>query len=150
MGILHWASVNWFDLLQSFGIIGSLLFTGVTLRIDANNRRITNLIELTKQHREIWTELYRRPELGRVLDATVNIEREPVLPEEERFIVLLILHLNSAYKAMKQGMFMEPEGLGKDIRRFFSRPVTRWVWQKVKPLQDSDFVRFVEYHRLRE
>jgi hypothetical protein len=144
MGALHWVSAHWFDLVQSLGIIASLTFTGVTFRTDARSRRVTNLIELTKQHREIWTELNRRPELSRVLDTSADLERKPVMPEEERFVRTLILHLNSTYQAMKNGVYMKPDGLGTDIRRFFSRPVAEAVWEKMKGLQDKDFVQFVE------
>jgi hypothetical protein len=144
MGVLHWISVNWFDLAQTLGIVASLAFTGATFRTDAKSRRVSNLIELTTQHREIWTELDRRPELSRVLDTTVDLERTPVQPEEERFIRMLILHLNSAYQAMKNRVYTRPDGLRKDIRRFFSRPVAKCVWEKTKSFQDVEFVRFVE------
>src|SRR5260221_13307070 len=69
MGFLNWASDNWFILLQSLGIIGGLLFTAASLRLDEKTRRVGNLMAITKNHREIWTALYDRPELSRVLDA---------------------------------------------------------------------------------
>ena len=149
MGILHWVSDNWFTLLQSVGIIGGLLFTGVSLRLDAKTRRIGNLIRVTDAHRQIWSELYRRPELARVSDATVDLVRKPITPTEELFIGLLILHLNSSYHAMKDGVFIAPAGLRKDIQRFFARPMAKIVWEKMKPFQDNDFVRFVEMCRAR-
>jgi len=39
---------------------------------------------------------------------------------------------------------MPPDGLGRDITWFFSLPIQRTVWGKLKPVQDGDFVRFVE------
>lgn len=144
MGSLQWFGENWFNLLQSLGIAASLIFTAASFRNDTKARRVASLIELTKQHRAIWTELDRRTELNRILDTTIDLERSPVTPEEERFLNILILHLNAAFHAMKEGVFMEPDGLAKDVRRFFSRPVAKAVWQRTKTIRDNDFVQFVE------
>lgn len=144
MGVLHWVSRNWFDLLQSLGIIASLLYTGATFHADTKGRRVSNLLKLTEQHRDIWSEIDRRPELSRVLDAKTDLERFPVMPEEERFIGKLILHLNASFHAMKSGVYTRPDALSKDVQRFFSRPVAKKVWERMKPFQDADFVRFVE------
>ena len=92
MGVWNWLSSNWFVLLQSLGIIGGLIFTGVSLWIDARVRRVSNLISLTNQHRDIWTEVYRRPALARVLDPHADTDLAPVTAEEEIFVTLLILH----------------------------------------------------------
>ncbi len=144
MEFLQWTEHNWFSLLESAGIIGGLLFTAFSLRTDAQARRIGNLIAITQHHQDIWTRLYTRPELTRVLNMAVNLESAPVTDEEELFVNLLILHLNSAYHAMKIGMFVKPEGLQRDIQTFFSLPIPRYVWERAKPLQDGDFVGYVE------
>ncbi len=144
MEFLHWLRDNWFDCLQSIGIVAGLLFAGLSFRGDTRSRRTENLIELTKQQREIWSELDRRPELRRILNTNADVVQSPVMPEEERFIRALVLHLNGAFHAMKDGLFAKPEGLSADIRRFFSRPVAKAVWERLKPFQDKDFVEFVE------
>src|ERR1043166_212421 len=111
MGFLNWFRDNAFTFLQSLGIIGGLFFTGISLRIDAKVRRVSNLFEVTKQHREIWTGLYSRPDLKRVVDASANLTAQPITDEEELFVNLLILHLASNYRAAKAGMFV----LGSDF-----------------------------------
>ena len=147
MGFFQWAAQNWFSLFESAGIIGGLLFTAITVHADAQARRIGNLITLTQHHEEIWTHLYTRPELARVLDQTVNLKLALVTDEEKLFVNLLILHLNSAYHAMRVGMFIKPEGLQRDIQMFFSLPIPKTVWETTKQFQDEDFVRFVETNR---
>lgn len=147
MAGFDWVFHNWFLFLQSVGIIGGLLFTAISLRIDAKVRRVGNLILITQQHRDMWTTLYTLPELARVMNANADLKSAPVTIEEELFISLLILHLNSAFQAMKHGMFMKPEGLRKDIQSFFSLPIPKAVWDKTRVLQDDAFVRFVEGHR---
>jgi hypothetical protein len=144
MGFLHWVDGNWFTLLQSLGIAGGLLFTAASHRLDAKARRTANLIEITKEHREIWTELYSRPELARISDASVDLEATPITSEEELFIGLLIFHLNSAYHAMRNGLYMKPDGLEKDVAQFFSRPIPRAIWERVRTFQDAELIRFVD------
>ena len=144
MGFLQWVAQNWFSLFESAGIIGGLLFTAVTLRADTQAQRIGNLIAITKHHHDIWTHLFTHPELIRILDKSVNLKSAPVTDEEELFVNLLILHLNSAYHAMQAGMFVKQEGLQRDIQTFFSLPIPRSIWEATQAFQDADFVKFVE------
>lgn len=144
MSFFGWLGNNWFTLLQSLGIIGGLLFTGIALRRDAKGRRIENLIAITANHRDIWRDLYHRPELARVLRMSVDLVRKPIAREEEVFVVAVILHINSVHQAMKEGLFVNLSGLPQDIRWIFSHPIPAGVWEKMKVLQDDEFVEFVE------
>ena len=141
---LDWIAQNWFDLLQSVGIAGSLLFTGFSLRIDTRVRRVQNLLTLTRQHREIWVMLYSRPELSRILEKAPDLQTHPISGDEELFVKFLIFHLSNTHRAMVAGFFIGPERLRDDIHGFFSLPIPRAVWDRIRPLQDSDFVEFVE------
>ena len=143
MGFIRWLADNWFTFLQSAGIIGGLLFTGFSFRADMRTRRATNLIAITQHHREIWTQLYSKPELSRVLSADVDLHKKPVTLEEELFVSLLILHLNSAFYAARSGMFVNPERLEEDIREFFSLPIPGSVWKRVSTVQNAEFVQFI-------
>lgn len=144
MGIFAWWGQNWFFLLQSLGIIGGLLFTASALRIDAKVRRIGNLITITAHHRRLWSQLYSRAELLRLLDPKADLKRKPITAEEELFMMLLLVHLSTARHAMLDDMLVTPEGLRKDIHWFFSLPIPKAVWDKVKSRHDRDFVAFVE------
>ncbi len=144
MGFETFLREEWFTILQSAGIIGGLLFTALSLRTDARIRRVSNLITLTAHHREIWTELYRRPELARVLKPVLPPDQLTPTPEEEVFVSLLILHLTSAYEAIKQGVLLPPEKLEDDICNFFSLPIPKAVWEQNRTYQNRHFVEFVE------
>lgn len=144
MEALRWIIEHWLDFLQSVGIIAGLLFTVHTIRTDAKSRRIANLIAFTQQNRDIWKQMYERPELARVFESEVDLDRAPVTNEERLFAKLLILHLDSVHRAMKEDMFVSLSGLQKDIRMSFARPVLRAVWEEIKEFQDNDFVAFVE------
>jgi hypothetical protein len=140
----NWITGHWLDLVQSIGIVGGLLFSAYTTRKDERARRISNSIAINEQYRDIWKEMYDRPELSRVLSKDANVEQMPVSRQEELFVTTLILHLSTVYRAIKHGEFVKLEGLQKDVEAFFSLPIPQAVWRKIKPLQDRNFVRFIE------
>jgi len=144
MEAINWAGQHWLDLLQSVGIVAGLWFTAYTIRKDERARKITNLITIAQHHREIWGELYARPELSRILDRDADLVKRPISDEEHLFVNTVILHLDTVRRAMKEGMFVTLEGMRQDIRGFFSRPIPNAVWERTQGLQDSEFVRFIE------
>lgn len=144
MAFNEWIGHNWLALIQTGALAGGLLFTGIAVLLDARARRVGNLIQLTQQHRDLWERLYIQPDLARILDPAADPARSPVTAEEEMFVIFLILHLSNTYYAMRAGFLQKLRGLRKDIEQFFSLPIPRVVWKKVKDLQDESFVRFVE------
>lgn len=144
MEILGWIDIHWFDLLQTASIVVGLFATAHSIRAEANERRIQNLFTLTEAHRDLWTELYDKPELARVLQDDLDLKKSPIHRNEELFAHLLILHLATWYKARSLGSDLDDEAVSADIRQFFSHPIPRAVWEKSKQFQDHDFVAFVE------
>jgi hypothetical protein len=139
-----WLSEHWFDLAQTAGIIGGLLFTAIEIRRDEKARTITNLIAIHEQYSRIWHEFYEHPELERILKTEVDLNQQPVSNKEALFVKTLLLHLDVVHRTMKAGIFVEIQGLQKDIRDFLSLPIPKAVWLKIKPYQVGDFVDFVE------
>ena len=144
MGFLSWFRNDGFILLQSIGIIACLVFNASSLRSETKTRRVGNLLALTDGHRKLWTEFYRHPELIRILDEDADLRRQEITREEEIFVNLAVLHLNSAFYAHKLGLVFKLEGLRRDISWFFSLPIPRAIWERSKVLQNDDFVAFVE------
>jgi len=139
-----WLLNNWFDLLQSVGIIASLLFTASSLRSEMQTRRVANLFSITENHRSIWTEIHKRPALERVLNPQVEIRALEITQEEELFVNFVIFHMNAVFYARKVGLLFELEGLRQDIGYFLSLPIPNAIWKKSKVLQNEEFVSFVE------
>src|SRR5438309_354670 len=123
MDISGWVAGNWLDLLQSLGIIGGLIFTARSLRSETKTRRVNNLLAITEGHRAVWTELYRQPELKRVLADRTDLGRDEITREEEIFVNLVILHLNCVFYARRTGLVFKLEGLRRDVGWFFSLPI---------------------------
>ncbi len=135
---------SWLDLLQSIGIVSSLLFGAYSIWREERARQIGHLMSAMGQHRDIWKELYQRPELARVLQNQVNLEQAPVTVQEEVFIKLLIQQLGGVHHALQARMFVDLEGLQEAVRAFFAAPIPKAVWNKYRALQNEAFVRFVE------
>lgn len=140
---MSWLAEHGFTLLQSVGIIGSLLFIGLQLSRDARARRVENRITITRNHREIWRGFLADPALGRVLDNEVDLVARPVTEKERIFVTSIILHLNAAYTAYREGMAPVPERLSNDVRELFSKPIPHAVWLVSEHLRDSLFRDFV-------
>lgn len=141
---LGWLKGEWFSLLQSVGIVTGFLFTAHTIRQDTKERRIQNMLTITTSHREIWSLLFNKPELARILQTDVDPAESGVTVEEELLVQFLILHLNASFKTRRNGLEFDDDGLTEDIRSFFSRPIPRFVWNRSKRFQSPDFVEFVE------
>ena len=140
----NWISQHWFDLVQTIGIVGGLLFTAFAARKDEWERKITNLIALNDRHDYIWSKFYDRPELARILKKDVDLNRQPISDEEFLFAKMLIIHLDTVRRAAKAGVFVEIGGIKSDVREFLKLPIPKTVWERIKPFQDADFIEFVE------
>lgn len=139
-----WIAGHWFDLLQTVGIIGSLLLAAYTAWKDDRARRIGNSIAINDQHRRIWKDIYEHPQLARVLEKDADVAETPVSLGEELFVTSIVAHLSTVFRAMKHGEFVKLEGLQNDVREFFALPIPKAVWEKLKPFQDANFAKFIE------
>jgi hypothetical protein len=140
----QWFAEHWFDLFSTIGIVGSLWFAAIALRSETKTRRIANFLSVTANYREIWKEFLNQPKLARVLDATANVEIQPVTAEKELFVNMVILHISTTFYAMNDELLMKLEGSRRDIAEFFLLPVPKAVWTKTKPLQNQDFAAFID------
>ena len=139
-----WLADNWVNLLQGAGIVGSLLFTAVALRQGARSLRLSALLKLTEHHRELWSEVHRRPELARVLAPEVDLVRDPVTPAEEEFLNIVLVHFQTGWEMAVRHRMVSREAYGRDLMEFLALPIPRDVWNRTRPHRDPPFVQFVE------
>ncbi len=144
MGFWSWFPHNFADLIGYVGIIAGLIFDGVSIQSQTKERRISNLLLMVQNHREIWSDYYEEPALWRILEKTADISKAPVTKGEEAFVTTVIQHIYGVFQAIKAGLTIKPERMCCDICNFISMPVVNAVWNKVKQFQDDDFVNFVQ------
>jgi hypothetical protein len=140
---LPWIKDNWFSLLQTVGILGSLWFTGASLHHDSETRQVANLLTMSERHRILWDEAYQRPELARVFKEDAILSAPPTLAERE-FLNLVIVHFETGWRVANATDKEELRTLARDAGEFFSLPLPRAVWDKTKAFRNPKFVRFVE------
>jgi hypothetical protein len=142
--VSSWIDQNWFSFLQSVGIVGSLLLTATALRRDSRSRRASDLLNLLEQHRQLWGEIHRRPELVRILSKEVDLVAQPISLAEEEFINLIVVHYHTGWMLARAGTGNNVAALAADIRGLFSLPLPKAVWRQTKDRRDQDFARFVD------
>jgi hypothetical protein len=144
MELRAWFADNAVSLISAFGIVGSLLIAALSFRSEAKTRRIANLLSITANHREVWKVFVNDKALARVLSASADTSRQPVTEAEQAFVTLVFTHISSVYYAMNDQLVINLDGLRRDIVQFLSLRIPREVWEKIKVLQNDDFVAFVE------
>jgi hypothetical protein len=149
MDAWSWLSHQWLNLLQGIGIIGSLVFTAMALRQGGTSLRLNALLNLTEQHRELWSTIHTDPELVRVLKPEVDLLASPVSPLEEEFLNLVMVHFQTGWEMVRTGKLISAEAYERDIREFLRLPIPREVWMRTRDHRDPSFVEYVEL-RLKE
>ena len=130
------------NLVTIVGIVGSLIFTAVSIRSNTKTTKISNQFLITQFHRDIWSLTFDKPELKRILKDDPNTKK--ISKEEKLFVRFLIFHLKLSYDAIRAKAIIQPEKLDDDIKNFFSKPIPSKVWEDIKDYQNKDFVKYVE------
>lgn len=135
---------NWFQLIQTIGIVASLVLSSWAAYAQYRALRVEGLVRLTEGHRALWQEVFEKPALLRVTDPAVDLSKQPLSGEERLFVLLLILHLQTAFEASRAGVIAPVWGLERDVREFFALPIPRAVWADIGRSQSPIFQAFVE------
>jgi hypothetical protein len=127
---MGWLEGNWFSAVQSLGIVGGLFFTAVSSRQASRSGRVSNVLALTAQHRDLWSEMHRRPDLGRIFQVEVDFLLEPMTPAEEEFLNTVFVHVNAAWELARLGPLVNLKALRSDMGHFLAHPLPRLAWQR--------------------
>jgi hypothetical protein len=141
--LFRWLGNNWFSLIQSVGIIAGLFFAAVAVRRETLTRRLSNLLALKAEHRELWERIAQDPKLTRLFSEETSLQ-SPISPQEEIFCRQIIVHSATAFSLIKDGTPLDSEALSADIGSFFSRAVPFEAWKRAKHAQSISFIAFVE------
>lgn len=142
-GIWWWR--HWHEVLEAVGIVGGLIFTGVTLRHDLQARKIAEYLTQATQHRRLWGQLHRRPGLRRLLEPDRDVAEEPLSVEERRYLELVVTHFHTGWLISGAGHSLVPLNvLAADAGHFFRLPAPAAVWAEVRRVYQEEFVGFVD------
>ncbi len=141
---LAWLDQNWFNFVQTLGIVATGLLATLTLRRETRARRLGDYLTVVNQHRELWNDAHRRPELARIFQTEVDLVAAPLSVAEEEYLNLVIDHFHTGWLLANGGVVLKTKVLAADARAFFSLPLPRRVWDGTRAQRDPAFVRFIE------
>jgi len=141
--IASWFKAEWFSLIQTAGVVGGLVFTGVTISRDAKAKEAANLLAFAERHRLFWSEPLERPELRRIFSDRADLSENPITQAEEVFLNLAFVQYEAGWRIAKSVDQNDLKPLKADVRKFFTLPLQRVVWNKTKDFRNPKFVRFV-------
>jgi len=144
VALSSWAGENWFNLIQTVGIMGSLWLATAAANRDAKAREVENLLTLSEHHRELWETVPRRKDLERIFQSDVDAKLNPATVAEMEFLNLVIVHFQTGWRIAKSGGITTLGEMKADVRGFFSLPLPHAAWEKTKEFRNPRFVRFVE------
>jgi hypothetical protein len=141
---LFWLNQNWFNLIQTLGILGSIWLTIASLRRETRARKLGDYLTLAGQHRELWSEAHRRPDLARIFQSELDLVAKPISVAEEEFLRLVIVHFSSGWLLARDDFVISLEVIAADVRGFFSLPLPRAIFERARESTDPAFVAFVD------
>lgn len=140
-------ATNWFQLVQTLGIIASALIATVTLRRGQRSRVIENYLKLTQYHREIWKIALEKPELYRVMSSDESLRGQQPTEAEAQFLTFLFLHITCFYEMSKDKQLIEIDTIKLDVGSLLKAPLVESFWNGKKRFYNKDFISFVESSR---
>ena len=142
--VSSWVWDNWFNIIQTAGIIGSLAMAASASNREAKAKEIENILTLSEHHRNLWTVVTQRPELERIFQSDVDVLKSPATVVENVFLNEIIVQFLTGWRVAAAGGVTTLGELAADVRAFFSLPLPRAVWEKTKNSRNQQFARFVE------
>ena len=121
-GLSSWTGQNWFNLVQTLGIMGSLLMTAEAARQNAKTREIENLLTISDQHRELWSGVRHRSALERIFQESAKVLNAPITVEEDEFLNLATAHFLTSWRIARVGSMITLGELAADVHEFLIAP----------------------------
>ena len=134
---------NWFDLLQTVFIVVGFVLTYRATRHDIRSSRVDHLLQINESHRDIWAKTYEQPELLRIKESELDLEKYPITESERRIVKEGILHIYAVYEAI-QNRQIDKGKMEKDIAGYLQLPIPNAVWQEVKIYHNQQFVSYID------
>ncbi|MDR3564511.1 MAG: DUF6082 family protein [Negativicutes bacterium] len=139
-----WVDGNWFNLIQTLGIMGSLCLTAAASNREAKAKEVENLLALAEHHQELWSGAAQRKDLERVFQPNADTQSKPATAAEMEFLNLAFVHFETSWWIARSGGIVTLEELRTDAHSFLALPLPRAVWEKTKQSRNREFVQFVD------
>ncbi len=137
------------DPITTFQVVQiSILVLGATLTVlqlgrTARAARATNLLAITKNHREIWTFALEHPDTLELMDPEMPFSGIQDLSNDQRqFADFLLLHMASAHALVKRGLLSRNRSDRRDVGGVLALPAFRAIWADLQSYHPPRFRRY--------
>lgn len=131
-------------LVQSAGIVLSILLSAYLMIRDKRSRRLANYIQLVQYHRDIWRMTLELDGLDRVTSRDPALSSEEPSVREAQFLTFIFLHMTCSFELAKQNEIITIEQLQFDFTEFLKAPLVAAFWSARKQYYNTDFAAFVD------
>ena len=115
-----WVEANWFNAIQTAGIIGGLFMTASAAHRESKAREVQNLLSIAENHRELWGKINQNRELDRIFKSGADVLNLPPSVLEEETLNQIFLHFQTTWRIARVGGLISLHELSSDVRGFFS------------------------------
>lgn len=140
---MHWLSANWFSVVQTVVLVGTLIVAVSALRSSGQATKGSNTLAIMASNRQIWSQLTTNPELQSVMRPTMSAD-EAVTDSEYHFVLAVIHHTAISFELAQTGGINVIEGARRDVHDTMNLPVFKATWDKCKAYQNADFAEFMD------
>ena len=142
-GFISWFQANWATFFGTIGAIIGACFTVAAFRQTAEKADRDEYSTLVEQHHALWAEARERGDLNRILLEDIDLQQVPPTPVEQMFLNDVFVHFESGWKLALKNTVLTMNTFTADVRRFFTLPLPRAVWEQTKAARNPQFVSFI-------
>lgn len=142
--VVNWFSANWFSVVQTIALLGTLLVTLITLCKNIKQTKVNTYLQITNAHRDLWSNIYPSKKLERVFTKKPDLIKKPITEDEKTFANLVFLHMAVCVRAIKDNVMFNITGVRADLLDILSYPIPQQVYEENKKFYDELFIAFVE------
>lgn len=143
--VINYIINNAGNIIQSLGVILTLLFTAVQIRTANKINKFNTVMAIAQAHKELWSKTLDNTDLARfnLPDDKIDITSTPVNEAEEMFAILIISHMNMVYHANRMGIFPLSDAQTSGMVELINSPIVKKVWTDIIPYQEIGYVKFM-------
>ena len=135
--------ITTFQVLQICILVVGATLTVLQLGRTARSARATNLLTITKNHREIWTFALDHPDTFELMDPEIPFSGIENLSNDQRqFVNFLLLHMASAHALVKGRLLSRNRSARRDVGGVLALPAFRAIWAELQSYHPARFRRY--------
>jgi hypothetical protein len=139
--VLRFLTEHWFSLIQTGGIIFSILWGAHLNNLGKRTEKVSNYLLLTQCHRDVWKIIIDHP---KYYDSIFVKQSEKLSTEEKQFLTFVFLHMTCTFELIKNKQITDIEALRLDIGELMTSKAVSNRWKDIQKYYNQDFINFIQ------